>query len=125
MKRIAVTGAGGFIGRALVAMLRARGYGVIALGRSASELRFPEDVELRTFDPNAGDPDARAFDQAYAVVHLAGETVAGRWTAEKKRAIYDSRIRGTRKAVASCALAEEPPSVFICSSATGYYGSRG
>lgn len=125
LKRIAVTGAGGFIGRALVAMLRARGYGVIALGRSTSELRFPEDVELRTFDPNAGDPDARAFDQAYAVVHLAGETVAGRWTAEKKRAIYDSRIRGTRKAVASCALAEEPPSVFICSSATGYYGSRG
>lgn len=111
MKRItsvAVTGATGFIGSRLVAALRERGYGVVAVGRGPDGL-----------------PDARALAGADAVIHLAGESVDGRWTDEKKRAIYDSRIAGTRALVDALAAREQKPSVLVCASATGYYGNRG
>ncbi|MDP9025519.1 MAG: TIGR01777 family oxidoreductase, partial [Candidatus Eremiobacteraeota bacterium] len=66
-----------------------------------------------------------AFNGADAVIHLAGEPVGGRWTAEKKRAIYDSRILGTRTALASIAALTQKPETFICASGAGFYGSRG
>ncbi|MDQ2871938.1 MAG: TIGR01777 family oxidoreductase, partial [Candidatus Eremiobacteraeota bacterium] len=123
MKRIAVTGAGGFVGSALTAALRRSGYHVVALGRHPERFDFPNDVERRFFDAD-GRPDKNAFEGADAVIHLAGESVAGRWTDAKKRAIFDSRVLGTRNAIASCALCEKQPSTFICASATGFYGSR-
>jgi uncharacterized protein (TIGR01777 family) len=60
-----------------------------------------------------------------AVVHLAGESVVGRWTAEKKKAIRDSRVLGTRHLVAALAQAEVKPRVLVCASAVGFYGDRG
>ncbi|HEV3152915.1 MAG TPA: TIGR01777 family oxidoreductase [Candidatus Baltobacteraceae bacterium] len=125
MKRVAITGAGGFIGRALTAKLLARGYGVIALGRNLARDAFPPGVEVRRFDPNAPEPQPEAFHGADAVVHLAGESVAGRWTEEKKRRIRDSRVNGTRLVIASLPAAPARPAVLVCSSATGYYGDRG
>jgi hypothetical protein len=59
------------------------------------------------------------------VIHLAGETIAGRWTAAKKKAIRESRVLGTRHMAAALAGAPSPPRVFICASAIGYYGNRG
>jgi uncharacterized protein (TIGR01777 family) len=60
-----------------------------------------------------------------AVVHLAGESVVGRWTNEKKHAIRDSRVLGTRHLTAALAQAEVRPRVLVCASAIGFYGNRG
>src|SRR5205807_4279004 len=60
-----------------------------------------------------------------AVIHLAGESIVGRWTEEKKAKIRDSRITGTRNLTHALVEAKERPEVFICSSAIGYYGNRG
>ncbi len=109
LRRIAVTGASGFIGRPLVAALIEKGYDVVALAR-----------ETGPAVPNAG-----AFAGVDGVVHLAGETVSGRWTPEKKRRIRDSRVRGTEALVASLATATAKPAVLVTASAVGFYGSRG
>src|SRR5450755_808051 len=111
MKKVAVTGASGFVGRAIVAILAERGDSVLALGRSADPKGFPPTVRTARFDPNDPRPRPELFEGLDAVVHLAGETVNGRWNAEKKRAIYDSRVIGTRNLVASlaqCSLARPP-----------------
>jgi hypothetical protein len=94
------------------------------LGRAPTTNAFAADVATRRFDPN-GAPDPSAFAGADAVIHLAGESVAGRWTPEKKRAIADSRIGGTRTLVASLRALPQPPNVLISASAVGYYGDRG
>jgi uncharacterized protein len=60
-----------------------------------------------------------------AVIHLAGESIFGRWTAAKKRKIHDSRVAGTLNLAQALARAEEKPKVFVCGSAIGYYGNRG
>jgi uncharacterized protein len=60
-----------------------------------------------------------------AVIHLAGESVVGRWTEAKKKAILESRRRGTRNLASALARTESKPKVFICASAIGYYGDRG
>jgi len=60
-----------------------------------------------------------------AVIHLAGETILGRWTTEKKRAILESRSQGTRNLAAALAQTNAKPRVFVCASAIGFYGDRG
>jgi uncharacterized protein (TIGR01777 family) len=60
-----------------------------------------------------------------AVVHLAGESVVGRWTDEKKQAIRESRVQGTRNLAAALAQSEAKPRVLVCASAVGFYGNRG
>jgi uncharacterized protein (TIGR01777 family) len=67
----------------------------------------------------------RAFDGVSAVVHLAGEPVTGRWTAEKKRKIYTSREQGTHHLVGALRRLDRRPDVLISASAIGYYGDRG
>ncbi|MBV8365646.1 MAG: TIGR01777 family oxidoreductase [Candidatus Eremiobacteraeota bacterium] len=120
---VAITGATGFIGAALVRALSARGDRVRALGRSPDRLNVPEGVDVARFDPN-GPSDPSPFEGMDAVVHLAGETVAGRWTREKKRAIRESRVRGTRAVVDSIGACKNKPRVLVCASAVGYYGNR-
>jgi len=101
---VAITGASGFIGRALSERLRAGGHSVTAIS-----LRTP--------------PPPEVFAGCQAVVHLAGEPVAQRWTAATRERIIVSRIQGTRSLVA--ALRDHPPDVLVSASAVGYYGSRG
>lgn len=120
---VAVTGASGFVGREVIKALRKRGARVIALGRSAPQ-GFGPEVETRRFDPS-GEPNPAAFAGAGAVIHLAGESVAGRWTPAKKRRIAQSRIFGTQTLVASLAALERRPAVIVSASAVGYYGDRG
>jgi uncharacterized protein (TIGR01777 family) len=101
---VAITGASGFIGRALSERLRASGHNVTA-------------ISLRT------QPLREVFTGCQAVVNLAGEPVAQRWTSAARARISNSRIHGTRSLVA--ALREHPPAVLVSASAVGYYGSRG
>lgn len=78
------------------------------------------------WDPHSGSLDAGAFQGIDAVVHLAGESITGgRWTAEKKQRIRESRILGTRLLSESIAHLSTPPKVLISTSAVGYYGDRG
>jgi uncharacterized protein len=114
--RVAVTGATGLIGSALVKELRARGDEVTELSRSTN---WP--------DPKAGPPPADALRGADAVVHLLGEQIAQRWTDDAKREIRDSRILSTRNLVVG--LGELPegerPRVLVSQSGAGWYGHRG
>lgn len=102
--KIAITGASGFVGRRLSARLASAG-------------RHTVQPLKRGFDP-------AALDGCGAVIHLAGEPVAQRWSAEVKRRIRDSRVEGTRQLVAALA-APSRPRILIGASAVGFYGDRG
>lgn len=117
--KITVTGASGLIGTKLVERLRARGDEVITLSRNPSS---PSDVAWR---PENEPAPARALAGRDAVVHLAGENVAQRWTDGAKRRIRSSRELGTRNLVAGLEAAGPRPRVLVSSSAVGYYGPHG
>lgn len=109
------------IGTALVAHLRARGHTVRRLVRSTREMQ-PDDVR---WDPMAAALDARVLDGCDAIVHLAGAPIALRWTDERKRAIRESRVRGTSLIASAVASMAVKPTVVLSGSAIGYYGDRG
>jgi uncharacterized protein len=117
--RILVTGASGLIGSALVPALRQDGNVVTRLVR-----RAPGVGEIG-WDPQAGRLNRRELENFDAVIHLAGENIGARWTAERRRRIRESRVRGT------CLLSEglvglrQPPRVLLSISAVGIYGNRG
>src|SRR5579863_880733 len=122
--RVGVTGATGFVGRAVVAALVRRGDSVVALTRDPNGARMPDGVAVVRFDVNDASPDPAPLEGLDAIVHLAGETVDGRWTKQKKQAIYDSRVAGTRNLVASLAACERRPRMLVSASAVGFYGDR-
>lgn len=110
--KIAVTGASGFVGTRFSERARARGHEIITLSRSRGD---------RIWDPMT---QPAPLQDAEAVVHLAGDSIAkGRWTKKKMARIYDSRVVGTRNLVAGIKAAS--PRVLVSSSAIGYYGDRG
>ena len=117
--RILVSGSTGLIGSALVAARRAAGDDVVRLVRSGGP-----DGGVRWNAAGAVDPgDVGGFD---AVVHLAGEPVAGgRWTAARKQRIRDSRVVGTRRLAEALTASDEPPKVFLCASGINFYGDGG
>jgi uncharacterized protein len=119
--RVLVSGSSGLIGSALTKRLVASGHGVSRLVRSAD--RAGEDAFL--WDPSEGRVDQAALAGVDAVVHLAGETIAGRWTDAKKRRIRKSRIDGTSLLSEAIAASDSRPAVFVCASAVGFYGDRG
>jgi hypothetical protein len=124
--RVTVTGATGLIGSSLVAALRERGAQVTVLSRDPDRARERlGDVEAVGWDPLAEPAPVQALEQRDAVLHLAGEPVAQRWSAKVKRAIRDSRAIGTRNLVEGLTLAQARPSLLLSSSATGYYGAHG
>ena len=98
---VAITGASGLIGKALRERLASNGHTAVAIARGA----LPGECD--------------------AVVHLAGEPVAQRWTEEAKKRIHDSRVDGTRQLVNALSAQSKRPRVLVCASAVGYYGSRG
>ncbi|MGB0873172.1 MAG: TIGR01777 family oxidoreductase [Solirubrobacterales bacterium] len=117
--KILVSGATGFIGKPLVAKLRERGDEVVTLTRG------PDSENAIHWDLAAGELDPTAVGGFDAIVHLAGESIAGLWTAGKKRAIMNSRRDGTEMLATAAADASPKPGVFVSSSAIGFYGSRG
>lgn len=119
--RVAVTGSTGLVGRRLVAFLRAGGHEVIRLVRSQ-----PKAADEVLWDPDGGRVDAAALEGLDAVVHLAGISISsGRWTRKRKAAIRDSRVNGTHFLARTLAGLQQPPKVFVSTSAVGYYGDRG
>ena len=119
--RILVTGSTGLVGRALVVFLRSGGHEVLRLVRGTA--RHPDEI---AFDPAKGAAHPSELEGFDAVVHLAGEPIAeGRWNAEKKRSIRDSRVPFTRRLAETLAALQRPPSVLVSASAIGYYGDRG
>lgn len=121
--RVLVSGMSGPIGAALLPTLKAAGAQIARLTRSSPK-RFPEDEENIPWDPAQPiSPDVvSGFD---AVIHLAGESIVGRWSTEKKAKIRDSRVLGTSHLAEALARTKNKPQVFICSSAIGFYGNRG
>src|SRR6185295_10976887 len=118
---ILISGASGLIGSKLSPALTSGGHHVRHLVRSKAKASSADVV----WDPNTNELDPQALRGIDAVIHLAGENIAGRWSAKKKAAIRESRIRGTQLIAGAIARAEPPPKVFICASAIGYYGDRG
>lgn len=116
--RVLVTGSSGLIGSALVQALRTDGHQVIRLVRQS-----PQAADEAQWNPS-GSPDPSLFEGADAVVHLAGESVAGRWTQAKKNRIQNTRVRGTQTLASAIARANQPPRVLISASAIGYYPIR-
>ncbi|MFF8843780.1 TIGR01777 family oxidoreductase [Streptomyces sp. NPDC015127] len=119
--RIAVTGASGLIGKALVRSLRADGHDVVRLVRHPS--RAGDEVE---WDPRRQYVDAAGLVGCDAVVHLAGAGVGDRrWTPSYRREIRDSRVLGTAAIAEALASLDTPPKVLISGSAVGFYGDTG
>lgn len=113
-----ITGCSGLVGSALVEYLFTKGHSIQCLKHNDSSSQQPywatSEISKTTND---------GFD---AVIHLAGENVAtGRWTANKKRRILDSRVQGTRELVDYISSLNRKPQIFLCASAVGYYGDRG
>lgn len=117
--KVLVTGSSGLVGRPVCASLARKGYQVIRLVRAGSSAQ-----DAISWDPEKplAQESVSGFD---AVVHLAGESIVGRWTEKKKKAIRDSRVLGTKNLAEALAKAPLRPRVMVCASAIGYYGHRG
>ena len=119
--RIAVTGASGLIGSALLPSLSAGGHEVLRLVR-----RSPSAGDEVAWDPLTKQIDAERLEGLDAVVHLSGENIAaGRWTDAKKARLRSSRVGSTRFLSETLAGLTRKPSVLVSASAVGYYGDRG
>lgn len=119
-----VTGATGFLGRALCARLPGP---VVVLSRDPARVtRLLPRAAAFGWDPMRAAAPAAAFDGVEAVFHLAGEPVAGgRWSTARRQRIHDSRVIGTRHLVVGMRALAVKPRVLVSASAVGYYGSRG
>jgi hypothetical protein len=105
----------------LIPVLTAAGHEVRPMVRPGGR-RAPGSI---AWDPEVGSVDLAALEGLQAVVHLAGESIASRWTDDRKRRIRDSRVKGTRLVAQSIARLATRPSVLVCASAVGVYGPRG
>jgi uncharacterized protein (TIGR01777 family) len=123
---IAVTGSTGFIGSALVPFLTTQGNSVRRLVRAQSQGKANGVGETMIWNPSEGVLDAAALEGCDALVHLAGDNVGNeRWSAEKKTRMRQSRIDSTRLLCQNMAQMKNPPKIFVCASAIGFYGDRG
>jgi uncharacterized protein (TIGR01777 family) len=129
--RVTVTGASGLIGRALVTELRdEHGAEVTVLSRNPSRTQTPDGVQAMHWDPMSEPAPRASLSGADAVVHLAGENVAQRWSKQAKLAILESRVTGTRNLLAGLEAIDrseigQRPRTLISGSAVGYYGPHG
>jgi uncharacterized protein (TIGR01777 family) len=123
--RVAVTGATGRIGSRIVAALKARGDEVTVLSRDPDRARDRLGVEAVGWDPESEGAPAAALAGRDGVVHLAGENVGQRWTADAKERILASREHGTRNLVQGILDAQPRPAVLVCASGANFYGPHG
>lgn len=128
--KVLVTGAGGLIGQAVCARAAALGWQLVRLRRAGAGAGVQARSSLAPgsdpiWDPVAGRIDWAGAGPFDAVIHLAGETVAQRWSAGARRRIHESRVQGTETLGKALGTLDAPPKVVICASATGFYGNRG
>ena len=118
--KVLMSGASGLIGTAFRRLLEADGHEVHVLVRGE-----PATERQVRWYPDAGQLDSAAMDGVEALVHLSGEPIIGlRWSAAKKRAIRESRIRSTALLCDVLSKSSCPPKIWLCASAIGYYGGR-
>src|SRR2546430_1632536 len=121
---LTITGATGFIGRRLIERLAGEPHQLHALIRPTNVNFAAAAVWISKWDPGAEGPPQESIVNAETIVHLAGEPVAQRWTAEAKQKIRESRVQGTRRLVQTLSKQSRRPSALVCASAIGIYGSR-
>jgi uncharacterized protein len=121
--KVTVTGATGFLGGRLLPKLLNAGHQVHVLGRKRAA-GLPSGIAFSEWSAHT-EPPASALSGSDAVVHLAGEPIAQRWTPQAKARIRDSRIEGTKFLVSALRNLPDRPRVLVCSSGISYYGSRG
>jgi len=119
--RVALSGSTGFLGRALAERLAAAGHQVVPLSRRS----HAAPGESIAWDPARGELDPDALAGIDAVVHLAGENIAQRWTDDVKREIRESRVKSTALIARTMQAMDMPPRVLLSGSAIGIYGDRG
>jgi len=127
MANVLVSGGTGFIGSRVCTALHEQGDTVHVLSRNPTraQTKLKSARAVYGWNPETEKLPSEATSDVKAVVHLAGESIAGRWNAEKKRRIRDSRILSTRNLVESLAEVSTKPDVLVCASAIGYYGDSG
>ena len=127
MANVLVSGGTGFIGSRVCTALHEQGDTVHVLSRNPAhaETQLQSVSAVHGWNPESEPLPPAATSDVDAVIHLAGETIAGRWNAEKKRRIRESRILSTQNLVASFAEVPTKPEVLVCASAIGYYGDTG
>jgi uncharacterized protein (TIGR01777 family) len=126
--RILVSGSSGFLGTAIVESLAGQKHQVVRIVRpgTAAKNAGPDRAQEVTWDPVAGQFGAAAAEEADALIHLAGASIAdGRWSASRKKVIRTSRIDATRHLIGALAKLQSPPRIIVAASAVGYYGNRG
>jgi uncharacterized protein (TIGR01777 family) len=121
--RVVITGATGFIGKALLQRFQNAAWEITAVARK-QPADLPAGARFFPWDALSDEFPAPALDRAAAVIHLAGEPVAQRWNAGVKQRIRDSRVTGTRRLVEALSTQSVRPEVLVSASATGYYGDR-
>jgi uncharacterized protein (TIGR01777 family) len=119
--KILISGATGLVGKHLIPTLEAKGHEIFSLVRKAPK----NDREIQ-WDAETGlnENEQGRLEDFDAVIHLAGEPIAQTWTKEKKRALRESRVQGTKNLVNALGKTMNPPKHFISASAIGYYGNR-
>jgi uncharacterized protein (TIGR01777 family) len=128
MDKVIVTGATGFIGKALCFRLEKEGYQVVALSRRPEKGKklFGSQTTMARWDGANASEWLEYADGAHAIVNLAGENIgSGRWTSQRKQAILQSRLDAGKAVVEAVELASVKPRVVVQASAVGFYGSRG
>ncbi len=122
--KVAITGATGFVGQRLARRFDTRGVDYIVISRSPARARqaLPGASDVIGWNPPEAHPSPDALSGLDGVVHLAGATVARRWTTQSKNDIRASRVLSTRSLVEALSLAKSPPAVLVSTSAIGYYG---
>ncbi|MFT3765538.1 MAG: TIGR01777 family oxidoreductase [Minicystis sp.] len=126
MKKVVITGGSGFVGRRLVEELIGRGDQVTVLTRdpSRAQRQLAAGARSAAWTPEREGAWTDELEGADAVVHLAGETVAQRWTPDARRRIVASRVDSTRVLVEAIGRRAQKPSVLVSASAVGFYGAR-
>jgi len=124
LKRVIITGASGFIGRALSKYLYENDYEIIALSRNPDKSRkfFSEGVIIVGWDGKSSNTLVEYLDGSYGIINLAGENIGtGRWNKTKKRLIFESRLNSVNAVIDAIRKVNNKPKVFIQASAIGYY----
>lgn len=127
MKKVLITGATGFIGKRVCDTLQTKDYVVSAVSRDPERAKekLQSVEEIYAWQPETEQLPSDAISEGQAVIHLAGEPIAGRWNAKKKQRIRDSRVLSTQNLVSSLTSSESKPDVLVCASAIGLYGATG